>query len=195
LQAAVRAPAGIAVAMALVVVVATGCSRDEQTPGGIAPPEPTPSTTPDIKQANWKFETFKTATTVKLRKRDLARFRAQRARTKEFVRDLYDALFLTPEDKGFVVEKRFTTRAARSLLGSRAGMPARAERVKTLMRKARIGIQPTALRRAAATVSIRARGVVDGERMRVVHRSTLWLERSRHRWKVIAFEIDQERIR
>jgi hypothetical protein len=62
--------------------------------------------------------------------------------------------------------------------------------VSTTLRRARIGIQAGGARTAVAAVTVRAVGDHAGTAP-VLHRSTLWLERARTGWKVIAFDVRQ----
>lgn len=78
---------------------------------------------------------------------------------------------------------------------SGAGVPEGAKEVRTLRRTARVTIQATTAKRAAASVTVIARGMVDGRDFKIRHRSELWLERTKKGWKVIAFDIDQRPMR
>jgi hypothetical protein len=78
---------------------------------------------------------------------------------------------------------------------SGAGVPEGAKEVRTLRRTARVTIQATSAKRAAASVTVIARGMVDGRDFKFRHRSELWLERTKKGWKVIAFDIDQRPMR
>ena len=55
-----------------------------------------------------------------------------------------------------------------------------------------MGLLTAAGRRAAARVSIRARGKLHKKRFDIVQRSRLWLERSGTGWTVIAYEVLRE---
>ncbi len=122
-----------------------------------------------------------------------ARVRAQAPRLSRVVRNVYDAVFLHPDTAASVVRKSFRRAAARSFLAARPGMPAKADDVRTNRRIARIGVHPRSAAFAAAVVRVTARGAIGNRTVRVVHRGTLWLQRTRSRWKVIGFAVTQRR--
>jgi hypothetical protein len=107
---------------------------------------------------------------------------------------VYKALFLDPSHKKKIIHAYFTPTAARAMLRARAGVPPQAERVKMLVRKARIAVHARKGTQASVRVVVRARGFVGDKRFRVGHRSTLWLERGGDGWTAIAFDIDQRPI-
>ena len=151
------------------------------------------ATVPDIKQARWDFKVRPSAVLAKrLKKKERKRLMRQRGPLKRTVKEVYDALFLNPEATREVIRRRFVGSASRAMLSAQAGVRGGATEVKTLRRSAAIGIDATSGRRAAATVFIRARAWMDGERVGMKHRSTLWLERVKGRWVAIGFQVNQE---
>jgi hypothetical protein len=151
------------------------------------------ATAPDIKQAQWRFDVRPSAVLVKrLRKRDQKRLMKQRGPLKKTVKDLYDALFLDPSSARRIIARRFVGNASRAFLRTNVGVGSSDTQVKTLKRTASIGIDATSGRRAAARVFIRARALIDAKKVKVSHRSTLWLERVRGRWVAIGFQVKQE---
>jgi hypothetical protein len=183
-----RSRAAIA-GVAIVLAVAPACDRSGEE---VAGPTST-ATAPSIKQARWDFDVRPSALLSKhLKKKDRERLMRQRGPLRKTVKEVYDALFLDPESTRDVIERRFVGSASRAMLSARAGVGAGATEVKTLRRKAAIGIDSSSGRRAAARVFIRARASIDGERIRMKHRSTLWLERSKGRWVAIGFQVNQE---
>lgn len=147
---------------------------------------------PRIKQAPWRIGKFPAGSVAAMTRTDRRRLRAQRPKVAALIRSLYDAMFLEPHSLKETIKGRFTRPAARSLAASRrVGLPGDATAVETLARTARIGIEATGARRAVASVRVSAVGSVGRRRFHVVHRSTLWLVRSRARWEVIAYQVEQ----
>jgi hypothetical protein len=183
---------GLVLAGALAV---PACSGDDNE--AVPAPEPGQSSPalPSVEQADWKMKVFPTAATHKITRKEKKRFHSQGPRLRRLVRDVYAALFLDPAIRARTVRARFAPPAAQAMLKTKSGMPNGADRIKTLIRRARIGVQVGAAKRAVATVHVTARATVKGERVRVVHRSTLWLQRSGRGWRAIAFDIDQEPVR
>jgi hypothetical protein len=145
-----------------------------------------------VEQADWKVSFSRAGRSGRLSKRAVTRLRAQRPRLTSAVRAASDAMFLggdTPASSYFRGPARGAFRR------SNAGAPEGAKEVRTLRRTARVAIQATTAKRAAASVTVIARGVVDGRDFKVRHRSRLWLERTKKGWKVIAFDIDQRPMR
>jgi hypothetical protein len=177
---------GGAVALASLGVACDRPGEEVEGPISIA-------TAPEIKQARWSFDVRPSAVLAKrLRKRDRKRLMKQRGPLKRTVKDVYDALFLDPGAARGIIARRFVGNASRAFLRTNAGVGPSATHVKTLKRTAAIGIDANSGRRAAARVFIRARALVDAKKVKVSHRSTLWLERVRGRWVAIGFQVKQE---
>lgn len=181
----------IAGALAL-MGLGVACDRSgEQVPG----PSSSATTAPDaaIKQARWDFRVRPSAVLSKrLHKKEKRRLLKQRGPLKRTVKEVYDALFLDPPSARGVIARRFAGNASRAWLATKAGFRSSATDVKTLKRAAEIGIDAFSGRRAAAKVFIRARASIKGEKVKMKHRSTLWLERVRGRWVAIGFQVKQE---
>lgn len=165
--------------------------------GGLAPPDaPSPgadSRPAEVKQPPWRM-TVHPAGLTRPHRRVLKRFRHARPALVAAIKDVYDTLFLRPEDRAAVLESRFTERAARALKRTRAGLPKGATGVRIATRRARVGIQVPGLSRAAASVRVGLTAQAN-KRIRLAHRATLWLERRRGGWRVIGFDIDQGRVK
>ena len=185
-----------ALVLLAIVVIAVVATNDEPVPR--REPDrllPSGDEAPAIEQARWDIRSFPAGAAGRITAKDRRGVREQGERIARLVRRLYDALFLSPSRRQDVLEAGFTRRAARALERmKRVGLPQRAGRVKTLRRDARIGVDALNPRRAVATVSLRAKGVVGDKPFRVRHHAVLWLEKSNGRWSVIAFESDQRRI-
>ncbi len=158
----------------------------------VSAPSPTPtpkdSPKPTIRQAAWQVKVVPAGVGHKLTSSVRKRVEAQRPALSATVENIYNPLFLSSSEAQARVERRFTPEAARRFLGARLGAPPGAERVDTLRRVARIGVDTPGATRAAAQVSVVATGMVKGQRVRFGQNATLWLTRSHGRWKVIAFD-------
>jgi hypothetical protein len=149
---------------------------------------------PALPQAKWEVTTFPAggAGVGKLSKREKASVTAQRDRLSKLVKDVFDALFLAPKDLRSVLKQRFTAAASSSLLGSRIGLPDETSNVQIRKRAARVGVHVDSARRAAARVTIAGKGTNRGRKVRFSHEATLWLERAKGTWRVIAFDVKQK---
>lgn len=146
-----------------------------------------------IVQAKWKVTAFPAG--GKLRAGTRATFKRVSTAAAGVVTQVFDSLYTEPDRTPEVAARTFTRKARAALLSSDAGIPEAMERVKIVLRSARVGVQAEGLKRAAASVRLRLRGRLDGKRARIAARSTLWLERSKDGWRVIAFDIEQGRPR
>jgi hypothetical protein len=186
--------AGAVVALAAVGAIAV-VTADGDAPGraprGAPTPEPSP---PRIRQAAWRIRTFPAGAPARMTRNDRRNLARQRPRVARLVKDVYAALFLERKSRRTMLRKRFARSAGRSLRGRAVGVPRGATRVKTFRRRARIGIDAPGVRRAVATVAVRARGRVGDRRFRVAHAATLWLQRRGSGWSVIAFDLRQRRL-
>jgi hypothetical protein len=182
----------ITVAVAAAVLLASLGTACTEPPSGESPRAQIPEvSTPEIKQAKWRIGMKPVGAVAKVKRADKKRLKSQRPRLATLVKDVYDTLFLFPSRKRAVLRKHFTRRAARRVLSSEAGVSPRAERVRTWSRRADIGVQPNNAAAAAVKVYVRAKGIVGRKVFRLVHRATLWLQRSKRGWKVVGFEVEQ----
>lgn len=183
-------------ALVLVAGLLMGACEARSDPAAIKdPPRQAPSaTSAEIPQARWKMTAYISGAVGPVGKRETKRARAQRVRASKLVRRVYDAMFLDPARRDEVLKAKFHPRAARALR-RKAGVPKQAQEVQTTQRKADIAIHAVGARRAVASVKVRARGVVGDRSFKIVHRGTLWLERRKGKWKVIAFDVAQRPAR
>ncbi len=150
------------------------------------------ATQPEIKQARWKTKVSIAPGHKRLSKKQKNKIRTRGKDVELVIRDLYDTLFLSPDRSKKAITSRFIPSAATALLRQKKpGVPVGAEEVKTLRRTASIGIEAATTRLAAAEVLVKAKGRLSDKTFTVTHRATLWLEKSKGRWKVIAFEVNQ----
>jgi len=183
------------VAVVAFVLIATGGDDSAPSRPG-TPPTEEPSPPPAIEQAPWRIETVRAGGGGGLTQADTRRLRSRKPELRALVTDLYDALFLQPERRARALRVHLAPRARRAFAAlERVGAPAKAVQLRTLRRRARIGIDTHSTRRAAASVTLRLTGRVGGRRFRTEHVATLWLERSQGRWRVIAFDVRQRPVR
>ena len=183
--------------LALVAVVSlTGAPATERRRD---PPRTTPTPTAaaqsPIPQAPWRVTSAPADVSARVTKAQRREVDRQARRISWVLKQVYGALFLRPEARRDVLRDHLVARAASALHRSGAGFPSKAQRVRMVLRRARISVDPTSPRRAVGAVTLRVRGLVEGEVARVSHAATLWLQRSEGRWKVIAFELDQEPVK
>ena len=144
---------------------------------------------PKLPQASWEMSVRPSGVDGKLTAAQKKAFRRQRPGLRTLVKRVYDALFIHPNHLPAALRESFSEPAALALRRAGAGV-AKPGRVATTLRRASIGIQATGgARMAVASITVRA--VADGVAKPVVHRSSLWLERARSDWKVVAFDVRQ----
>jgi hypothetical protein len=184
---------GLVLALVAAILVSLIVPRE----GGEAPSRPGAtssdggSTLPSIRQARWRIRTEVIGPLPKKRKDNLMR---HRARIAAGIKQAYAGLFLDPARLRTSLRGVATTTASRHLIKEDAGVPVKATRVKTLVRRARIWIQPGRFRRAAAKVVVRARATMGRRTRRVRHVATLWLERG-SKWRVVAYDFNERPLR
>lgn len=178
----------VAVTLTVVVAVASQPGR-RWLSRGVAALE---QETPELRQARWKFSAGPAGGVGRITKQQSRDVRQQRRPLRTTITSIYDALFVRPADLPPLLRTSFTPAAARSFKRARAGV-AVAEAARSVYRSAEVAVQPShGARRAVASVSVRAAEV--GKRQRMLHRATLWLERPKKAWKVVAFEIVQKPV-
>ncbi|CAN5602778.1 hypothetical protein BH24ACT26_BH24ACT26_15640 [soil metagenome] len=191
---------GLAVLLPLVALGLLLGGRDEPSAQATKPTVSRPGAArpapPPIEQAPWRIDSSRAGAVAHMTKADRRRLGAQRPRVGALVRDLYDVLLLRPEDRAGAIRRHFARPAARSFMKlRRLGVPEAAARVKTLRRRASIAIDAPGARRAVASVSVSAAGKVSPRWFRMTHEATLWLERAKGDWRVIAFDVEQRPVR
>jgi hypothetical protein len=188
LQAAVR------VALALAVgALGLACSQGQSASS--SSPEHPIEVSPELEHASWKITTAATGAAGRVTKIEKKRIKESRPQLKELVRKVYDSLFSNPRDKKAAAAAYFAKRAGGLWLSTRSGATAEADRVRALSRKAAITIHRDGARRATVRVRIRAKVTEAVRQVRFLHEATLWVERSRSKWKVIAFDLLQRPLK
>ena len=175
-----------------IVAAAVAMTSDEEGPTTPRTPSSGSVGDPDIRQAKWKF-TIQRGPGKKFSKKERAYFVKQRKRLRGMTRDVFDALFLSPEKQGAALRANFTAKARKSYLRAGAGLPERAEDVRVRRRSARIVIESNA--RATMDVRVVARGKAGPRTFATDHRSVLYSARSKNGWKVLGFTVDQKPFR
>jgi hypothetical protein len=147
---------------------------------------------PEIAQAPWKIYSFPSATLGDPTKKQRKAVKRVAPRVQTVVKDLYDALVLSRSQLKEATSRWMTRFSARELRAA-PPIPVELSRVKTLRREAKIGIDLRTRSRAAARVEIAFRADQGKKTLSFAHRGTLWLERHKGGWRVIAFDIEQRR--
>jgi hypothetical protein len=151
---------------------------------------------PDAEQATWKIRARPMGALGKASRRQHKRADDAGRRVGVVIKEVYDALFLEPAGLRGAVRANFSRSAGAALLATKSGLPRTARDVRTTVRRAEISVQVPRTLHAVAEVRLVAKGEARNapqSRFRVVHHSTLFLERVRSGWKVIAFDLDQGR--
>ena len=166
-----------------------------EIPSSHRPSDSVSVTDPSIPQATWDARVFPAGVVGKPSKRQKELVRRERPKVVTAVRDVYDALILAPGKLHDLSGTALSPPAAKALRSSRLALPDGMNDVETTKRTARIGIQVEGGRRAAAKVAVWYSGRIKDKPVRILQRSTLWLEAAGKRWLVIAFDGTQGRVR
>ena len=176
--------AGGLVAAAMAMTADDGSSGAEgPSPGSIGDPE--------IRQAQWRF-TVKRAPGKKLSKNQQASLPTQRQKLKTLAEDIFDVLFLSPENQSRALRANFTSNARKSYQRTGVGVPKGADDVRIKRRSAWIVIDQNA--RATMSVNVVALGQADKGGFATAHHSVLYVAREKGGWKVFGYEVDQKPI-
>jgi hypothetical protein len=171
------------------VAAAVAMTADDDGSGKSSGPSPGSIGDPEIRQAKWRF-TVKRAPGKKLSKNQRASLPIQRKKLKTMAQDVFDALFLSPEEKGKALRENFTVDARKSFQRAGAGVPKGADDVQIKRRSAWIVIDQTA--RATMSVNVVARGQAGKGPFATEHHSILYVAREKGGWKVFGYEVDQK---
>ena len=183
----------VAIALTCSMVVALLLYLPSRAPT-VAPSDASDSiAAPGVVQVDWDMKTFPAggAGVRAMSKASKARLTAQREPLVALITQVYDALFLEPARLDEVLRSGFTRPAAKQALAAELGMPRSATEVRIKRRVARVGIHMQGANRAAARVVVAGVATVKGRRAKFHHAATLWMERARKTWKVIAFDVTQ----
>lgn len=183
----------VVVIVACVVAAAVAMTPDD--PGG--PPDiPLPPYgsvgDPKAKQADWKFSIRRGGKPGKLTKSQKKVFQRQRKVLRSVARDVYDSMFLSPEQLDRAMKKQFSPQARRAMKRTDAGLPKRARDVRIHRRIARIVIDTAGNARATMEVRLVASGSAKDKKFALEHRSSLYMTRESHQWRVFGFSVDQK---
>ena len=145
---------------------------------------------PDIVQAPWKLVAYPASSPGKATPKQKKAVKKAATKVKNVVRDLYDALTIS---RGQLkeVSARLMPEKARDTLRARPLVPFSLSAIKTLRREGRIAIDLTTRTSASAKVQLSFRADEGKKRLFLSHEGTLWLERGKDGWQIIAFNLDQ----
>lgn len=147
---------------------------------------------PDIAQAPWRMVAFPASTPGHATKKQKAAVKRAAPGVKDAVQDLYDALTVS-RSKFDDVSSRLMPERARNALHGRAIVPFSLSRIKTTKREARIAIDLQTRSAASAHVELAFRAEQGRKRVSFMHDGTLWLQRTKKGWQIIAFDLDQRK--
>ena len=188
--------AAIVAAFILAGAVGFALDTDDQTQerrrrvarsGRVKPDEP------DIRQVRWKMTAWASQVPGKSTHKQKKAVARVTPRVKGVVRDFYDALTVSRQRlKG--VSRRLMAPPARRALKGQPLVPFGMHRVKTMKRVARIAIDPRTHRTAAAQIALTFKADRGKKRLKFTHKGTLWIDRGKERWRIIAFDLQQRKI-
>lgn len=148
-----------------------------------------------IKQASWRVRVRTVggpALPKKIRNQKLKGKEAKRLET--LVRSIYNAIYLQPGRLDHVSKRFMSAEVAKAVKRSGPQIPAKADRIKTMRRLAKVGVDPAGIARAVAFVHVVAKGEKGKEKFKTQSRDRLWLERNKGKWKIIAFDVNMEAL-
>lgn len=151
-----------------------------------------PTRVATIDAVPWDMKVFPVGSKAGLTKIQRRRFEAQRSHVTKVVRKVFGVLAGEP-GLDAIVDKHFTSDAAKALSRTKVAVPTDATSVVIQRRKSSIGIQGTPPRTAAARVIVSATAEIGGRSVSWTDRATLWMERSKRGWLIIAFDLERDR--
>lgn len=181
-------PAGIT--LALVVAISPGVYVFLDRSRSTTPARPF-TAAPAAEQAPWVIKTFPAGAISKIGKseRELAANRADAV--EGIVKDVYNAELMDPRSLPKVLDRSFTPQAAKGFAKAGLGVPKGASDVRSTTRRARIGVDVTGGRAAAADVKISLVGELKGDTLKITQRATLWMQRDQKHWRVVGYDVRQ----
>lgn len=189
------APGVVVVAAATVtlgLLAFTGAESPRPTFG--RGPGPLADVEPELPQAPWRVKTYPAGAGRAPRKADWKVVGRQKKHLEQTVTAVIDALVLSPENIRELSGNSLSRAAAQALARSDLTLPEKIEDIRTMKRRARIGLHYRGGKRAAAGVTVRLRAQVDGKKVRLLHSSNLFLQKRDGKWQVIAFDGMRRRI-
>ena len=175
-----------------IVAAAVAMTAEDDDSNASREPSPGSIGDPESRQAQWQF-TVQRGPGERFSKKQRNFFVKQRKKLKAMTREVFDALFLSPEKQSAALRASFTADARRSYQRAGAGVARKAEDVKVRWRSARIVIERNT--RATMDVKIRERGKADQGTFATEHHSVLYVARGKDGWKVFGFKVDQKPIK
>ena len=185
-------PVSTAVAVALIALLAWLSIAQTGAPSG---EQPISIAAPGVRQAPWRIDASLEGRVGPLNKAQKNAYNRERPRVVELIESVYDGMFLTPGALPDLIAKSFTADAAKEIRAAKLGLPPGTSEVQIRRRTARLGVQATGSRAAAARVRIVAVGRTEARPVKVEHTSILWMSRDQRSWKVIGFDLKQRPIK
>jgi hypothetical protein len=144
-----------------------------------------------LPQADWKVSVFPISNGRPNGSQRKA-VEAQRDGLKETVSAVLDAALFGEGD--LVLKDLATPAAAKALARSHLRLPKGISEVQVVRREAKVGVDRKATH-ASAQVAIAFRAVLKEKPVRMLQRSTLWLEKGSSGWRLIAFSGEMGRVK
>lgn len=185
----------MAVAIALLLGVASWAFVARNTARDLTTGSDLPMAAPSAEQAGWKIDVTGRGRIGRLSKFQRSRYRRFQGGAVSLVRDVYGTIFLEPGRLDDLLRSSFSGDAAAALDARKLGFPNGATNVKILDRRAEIGIDMRTAGYAVAEVEIRAQATLSEKTERLGQESKLWLARRDDRWRVVAFDVSQDPAR
>lgn len=170
------------------VLVLRADDSDERPP----PPSRTEVIESGLPQAAWTLRTFAAGTggppSAKARKA----VRREKQDLVTVVTTVTDTLVSAPTEVEALAGKELSAAAAEALSRSGLAFPSGLTEVQAIRKKAAIGLDSNGGTRAAARITLLVKANAEGETVRIVADSRLYLEKRKGRWQVIAFDGTRE---
>jgi hypothetical protein len=141
-----------------------------------------------IKQASWTVR-IRTVEGPALPDRKHGVSKKEGRRLGRLIKSIYNAAYLRPDRMDKVVRKYVAPRAAGAIKKWGPKIPKAAREIKTHERAAIVGVDPRSTSRAVARVRVVASGKNRGKKFKTLSSDRLWLEKSKGRWNVIAYDV------
>lgn len=175
-------------------IVAAGSVLVLRADDSDGPPSASPAEVVEIglPQAAWTLRTFAAGTAGPPSPKALKAVRREKQDLVTVVTTVADTLVSAPTEVKALAGKELSGAAAEALSRSDLAFPAGLTEIQAVRKKAAIGLDSNGSTRAAARITLLVKANADGEAVRIVADSRLYLEKRKGRWQVIAFDGTRE---
>lgn len=158
----------------------------------LPPASPTGVVESGLPQAAWTLRTFAAGTGGPPSAKALKAVRREKQDLVTVVTTVADTLVSAPTEVGALAGKELSGVAADALSRSDLAFPTGLTEVQAIRKKAAIGLDSNGGTRAAARITLVVKANAEGETVRIIADSRLYLEKRKGRWQVIAFDGSRE---